>query len=228
MFGLATDALSGRASAVALCYRLCYRLGGTAMGYAVKKRSQWYAVGYEGLDPLTGRDRRRWHPADNEYAAQQLAASLPRSRGGAAHGMTLARFMRDRWLPAREGRLRPTTAFRYRQMTERYVLSRLGRVPLRRLTVTHLLDLYSALRRDGRHDGGPLAPKTVLNVHQILRTALGDAERQGLVARNVAALMDPPCHGLAPEQRCWNLAQLQGFLEVAMTHRLGPASGLPP
>jgi integrase len=35
--------------------------------------------------------------------------------------------------------------------------------------------------------------------------------------------MDPPCHGLAPEQRCWNLADLQAFLDVAMTHRLGPA-----
>ncbi|HVM15416.1 MAG TPA: tyrosine-type recombinase/integrase [Egibacteraceae bacterium] len=193
------------------------------MGYAVKKRNRWYAVVYEGLDPLTGRDRRRWHPAVDEADARRVAASLRPPARSAAHGMTLARFMRERWLPGREGRLRPTTAFRYWGMTERYILPRLGRVPVRRLTVTHLIDLYAALRRDGRQDGAPLAPKTVLNVHQILRTALGDAERQGLVARNVAALMDPPCHGLAPEQRCWNLTELQGFLAVAMTHRLGPA-----
>jgi integrase len=63
----------------------------------------------------------------------------------------------------------------------------------------------------------------VLNVHQILRTALGDAERAGLVHRNVARLMDPPCHGVAPEQQCWNEHQLRTFLQVAMTHRLGPA-----
>ncbi len=63
----------------------------------------------------------------------------------------------------------------------------------------------------------------MLNVHQILRTALGDAERSGLVHRNVARLMDPPCHGAAPEQRCWNEHQLRQFLHVAMTHRLGPA-----
>ena len=34
---------------------------------------------------------------------------------------------------------------------------------------------------------------------------------------------EPPCHGAAPEQRCWNEHQLRQFLHVAMTHRLGPA-----
>jgi hypothetical protein len=54
-----------------------------------------------------------------------------------------------------------------------------------------------------------LAPRTVLNVHQILVTALGVTERSGLVHRNVARLMDPPRHGAAPEQRCWNEHQLR-------------------
>lgn len=108
-------------------------------------------------------------------------------------------------------------------MIDRYVVPHIGRVPLRNLTVTHLEDLYARLRSSGRHDGGPLAPKTVLNVHQILRTALGDAERAGLVHRNVARLMDPPGHGAAPEQRCWNEHELGQFLQVAIEHRLGPA-----
>ena len=59
LFGFPTDSLVGVASDDPLCYRFRYRLGGTEMGYAVKKRNQWYAVGYEGLDPVTGRDRRR-------------------------------------------------------------------------------------------------------------------------------------------------------------------------
>ena len=172
------------------------------MAYVVRKRDQWYAVSYEGLDPATGRDRRRWHRATDEANAMVIAAGLPGSHRDRSHGITLARFMRTRWLPACAARLRPTTAFRYAQMAERYVLPRLGRVPLRRLTVTHLDDLYAELRRSGRQDGQPLAPKTVLNVHQILRTALGDAERQGLVSRNVAQLAGPPCHGTAPEQQC--------------------------
>ena len=94
-------------------------------------------------------------------------------------------------------------------------------LPLRSLTIVHLKGLYADLRRCGRNDGAPLAPKKVLNVHQILRTALGDAERQGLVARNLARLMDPPCHGIAPEQLCCNAHQLSDFLDVARGHRLG-------
>ena len=47
-------------------------------------------------------------------------------------------------------------------MIDRYVLPHIGRVPLRSLTITHLEDLYAHLRRSGRQDGGPLAPKTVL------------------------------------------------------------------
>lgn len=195
------------------------------MGYVVNRQDRWYAVSYEGMDPLTGRDRRRWHPAVDEATARDLAAALPaaRTRSSASHGMTVARFMRTRWLPACEGRLRPTTSFRYRQMTERYVLPHLGRVPLRRLTIVHLERLYAELRTRGRQDGEPLAPKTVLNVHQVLRTALGDAERKGLVTRNVARFMDPPCPGIAPEQRCWDDAELRAFLDMASDHRLGPA-----
>jgi hypothetical protein len=63
----------------------------------------------------------------------------------------------------------------------------------------------------------------VLNAHQVLRTALGDAERQGLVTRNVARMIDPPCYGTAPEQSCWNQEELRAFLRAAAAHRLAPA-----
>ena len=193
------------------------------MGYVINRDGRWYAVSYQGIDPITGRDRRRWHRASDEAEARALADTLASARHTSTRGMTVSRYLCTRWLPTRQDRLRPTTAFRYEQMIDRYVLPHIGRVPMRSLTITHLEDLYAHLRRSGRHDGGPLAPKTVLNVHQILRTALGDAERSGLVQRNVARLMDPPCHGAAPEQRCWNEHQLRQFLHVAMTHRLGPA-----
>jgi hypothetical protein len=161
------------------------------MGYVTNRDGRWYAVSYEALDPLTGRDRRRWHRSDDEADARARADALPSARPPSTRGVTVSRYLCTRWLPTRQDRLRPTTAFRYEKMIDRYVVPHIGRVPLRSLTVTHLEDLYAHLRRSGRHDGGPLAPKTVLNVHQILRTALGDAERAGLVHRNVARLMDP-------------------------------------
>ena len=36
-------------------------------GYVAQKGARFYAVIYEGVDPLTGRERRRWHPAGMQY-----------------------------------------------------------------------------------------------------------------------------------------------------------------
>jgi hypothetical protein len=46
-------------------------------GYVAKKGECYYAVIYEGIDPLTGRERRRWHPAGScEADARALATQL--------------------------------------------------------------------------------------------------------------------------------------------------------
>ncbi len=46
-------------------------------GYVARKGNRWYAVIYEGLDPVTGRERRSWH------AAGTPRVELPREeRGG--------------------------------------------------------------------------------------------------------------------------------------------------
>jgi hypothetical protein len=37
-------------------------------GYVAQKGDRFYAVIYEGLDPVTGRERRRWHPAGTNRA----------------------------------------------------------------------------------------------------------------------------------------------------------------
>jgi hypothetical protein len=46
-------------------------------GYVAQRRGRYYAVIYEGLDPVTGRERRRWHPAGTNRAdAERLAIEL--------------------------------------------------------------------------------------------------------------------------------------------------------
>jgi integrase len=194
------------------------------MGYVVEREGRWYAVGYEGLHPTTGADRRRWHRASDEQSARLVAATLPgRPRRDTGFGLTLARFVRTRWLPAKQPTLKPSTFYRYQAMSEAYLLPHLGRVPLRAMTSVQLERLYAHLLSAGAKDGGPLAPKTVLNVHQIVRKALADAERKGLVVRNVALVVDPPRVTASPEQRCWDEAQLRRFLRKAEEHRLLPA-----
>lgn len=222
MCGLMTFIAAAATCAAALRYRFRYREE-EQVGYVVEREGRWYAVGYEGLHPTTGAELRRWHRAADENAARSLAAALPSKGRPGEYGMTLARFVRTQWLPPKRNALKPSTFHRYEAMSEQYLLPHLGRVPLRSLTSTDLERLYARLLASGARDDGPLAPKTVLNVHQIIRKALGDALRKGLVVRNVAVAVDPPRVTASPEQRCWNEDQLRRFLHEAKQHRLYPA-----
>lgn len=110
------------------------------------------------------------------------------------------------------------------QKTKRHILPTLGRKRLRRLRPQHLENLYDSMLHpaDGRR---PLAPKTVYEVHLIIRGALADAVRRGLVTRNVALLANAPKLRSIPkvEQKAWTAAQLRLFLRAAAGHRLFPA-----
>ena len=82
-------------------------------GYVVRKGDRYYAVIYEGTDPLTGRDRRRWYPAGiDKAAAEALASDLAdrhRRRGGHERAsLTIAVYLTQRWLPAKHLALRPS------------------------------------------------------------------------------------------------------------------------
>ncbi len=52
-------------------------------GYVAHKGNRWYAVIYEGLDPVTGRERRSWHPAGTDrQEAEKLTARLAAELNG--------------------------------------------------------------------------------------------------------------------------------------------------
>jgi hypothetical protein len=52
-------------------------------GYLVKKGCRYYAVVYEGTDPLTRKQRRSWTPAGkNRRDAERLLAELVQAHNG--------------------------------------------------------------------------------------------------------------------------------------------------
>jgi integrase len=197
-------------------------------GYVARKGERWYAVIYEGLDPVTGRERRSWHAAGTERAeAETLAARLAGQRNGRddeVRSLTFGAYVTTTWLPGKRLTLRISTWDGYRRKVERHILPTLGRIAIRRLRPAHLEALYERLLHptDGRR---PLAPKSVLEVHLIIRGALADAVRKGLVARNVALVAHAPRLRSIPrvEHQVWTPEQLQTFLRAAAGHRLFPA-----
>lgn len=73
--------------------------------------------------------------------------------------------------------------------------------------------------------GADGAPKTVLEIHLIIRGALNDAVRRGIVTRNVALVAHAPKVRSIPkvEPQAWTAQELRAFLREAAGHRLFPA-----
>jgi integrase len=197
-------------------------------GYVARKGDRWYAVIYDGLDPVTGRERRRWRPAGaNQADAERLAHQLAAERNGRndeARSLSFGAYLTTRWLPGKRLSLRPTTWDGYRRKVDRHILPTIGHVPIRRLRPAHLETRYDSKLHpiDGRR---ALAPKTVLEVHLIIRGALADAVRHGVIARNVALVAHAPRLRSIPkvEPQPWNAEQLRAFLQASAGHRLLPA-----
>jgi integrase len=193
-------------------------------GYVARKGNRWYAVIYEGTDPITGRERRSWHPAGCERAdAERLASRLASERDGAddgARSLSFGAFLTSRWLPGKRLVLAASTYNGYRRNVEGHVVPALGRIGLRRLRPHHLEAFYDGLLhpRDGRP---PLAPKTVYEIHLVIRGALSDAVRRGLIHRNVALVAHAPSLRSIPrvEQASWTAEELRAFLRAAAGHR---------
>jgi integrase len=196
-------------------------------GYVARKGDRYYAVIYQGLDPLTGRERRRWHPAGTDQArAQQLATHLAdrwcRNGGHDRGSLTVAVYLTQRWLPSKQLTLRASTWDAYRRVIDLHVVPRIGRVPLRHVRPDHLERLYADLLDAGRADGtGGLHNKTVVEIHMVLRRALDDAVRRGWIVTNPARVAHAPKRRplASTTSRVWNAQQLQAFLDSTSDHR---------
>ncbi len=195
-------------------------------GYVARKGHRFYALIYEGTDPITGRERRRWHPAGTDRAAAEILASdlaeRRRADGPERCSLTLAVYLTQRWLPAKHLDLRASTHDAYRRNIDLHVIPRIGRVPLRHLRPDHFERLYADLLHDGRADGtGGLSNKTVVEIHMILRRALDDATRRGLLVTNPLRIAHAPKRRplSSTTSRVWTAEQLREFLAFSRTHR---------
>lgn len=195
-------------------------------GYVAQRRGRFYAVIYEGRDPVTGKEVRRWHPAGTDRAeAERLASKLAiqeQSRIGAVRSLTFGAYLTGQWLPSKKLHLATSTYRGYERNVHRHILPVLGRVALRRLRYQQIEALYESLLHPAIGRG--LAPKTVYEVHLVIRGSLADALRRGLVNRNVATVARAPKQRFLQKSagRSWTDDELRRFLRTAAGHRHFP------
>jgi len=164
-------------------------------GYVAQRRGRFYAVIYQGLDPVTGRERRTWHPAGTDRAAaERLAVRLAIEEQGRAdqvRALTFGAYLTGQWLPGKKLQLATSTYRGYERNVHRHVLPALGRIGLRRLRHHHIEALYDQLLTPSI-ERPALAPETIYEVHLVIRGALEEAVRRGLLTRNVALIARSP------------------------------------
>jgi len=126
---------------------------------------------------------------------------------------TVSEFLSE-WLDAVRHRLRPKTFRSYEQIVRVHLVPFLGAIPLAKLQPHHVQQLVAS-----RLDLG-LSPRTADYCRVVLRAALNDAVRWGIIARNVAQLADPPRQE-RPAIEPWDIDEARRLLSVARHDRPG-------
>jgi hypothetical protein len=139
---------------------------------------------------------RRWFVRQRgrtTYGGNRMRGVMSREGTYVGRSTVTVKRVCDDWLAGKRG-VRPTTLAGYRDVLKP-VVAAYGSLPVQRLTKRHLDDLIPLLTAGGlaRTDGRsrrPWSARTVNSMLFVLGEVLGDAMRQGLVTRNVAALVD--------------------------------------
>lgn len=182
-----------------------------------------------GPDASGRRRQRRIGPyrsrRDAELAAAKAINDVASGQVGDPKGMTLERYLRERWLPAREVRgLKPTTLANYRWVCEHYLIPALGQVKLAKLTSPEVVAFFDRFSREAGRRGAPRSARTIALTHRVLSMALSHAVRTGVISRNPAegARDDLPRGAPPTEPTTWSPEQLVLFLRHTSTDRLHP------
>lgn len=174
---------------------------------------RWAAVmdgGYQN-----GRRHRRFFYAKTEREARERLMEAQRDHApGLAmpDGRTTVGAFLTEWMSQAD--VRPSTLASYSAKMRTHVIPAIGGIPLGRLTP---IDVGRVLRE--AHSRG-LAPRTLAQTRAILRAALNDARRMGLITRNAAALAELPVKVEDYEPVFLTPEQAAAFLDLVRGDRL--------
>jgi integrase len=164
-------------------------------------------------DAVTGRPVRRYLSGKTLAEVKAKLAAMRAER--TPKTPTVASYA-ERWLILVRHRVRPSTHRAYRTAITRHIIPALGKVELGRLRPSDVEAMTTDML-----DGG-LAPGTAGLARRVLVVALSDAERDGLVVRNVARLARGPRQREAPP-RSLSAAEVRRLTAVAQEDdHIGP------
>jgi integrase len=167
-------------------------------------------LGWEG-----GKRKRKSYFGATQAAVQEklLAARSDHSKGLliSSKSQTLGAFLDDWLIRSLKPRAKARAFESFSTIVKLHVKPTMGAVALHKLNPQHIQRLLN-------EKGAKLSPQTVGNIKTVLRSALAQALKWGLVSRNSAALVDAP---RIPRRQVvpFDAVQANGLLEAACGSR---------
>lgn len=184
----------------------------------IVKRGEGYAVVLDLGKGPDGKRRRKWHSGftSEREAKRFLVQALREMETGdyvepakTTVGEWLTKWLESYAKPA----LAPTTFELYQNNVKVHLVPALGGVKLQKLTSVHVQELLARLQAEGK------AQWTIHGIYRVLHKALNDAVRAGLVARNVADMVNKPKQERKPRPTL-DPEEARRFLDAAREDRL--------
>jgi integrase len=197
-------------------------------GYIRRRGAGSWEVTVElGIDPVTNKRIRqtrnlRGNRRDAERVQAQLINAVDTGAYTDSRQGTVADYL-ERWLRDYAAQtVAPRTFEGYRGVVRTRIVPSLGSIRLGQLRPAHIVAAERAWLEGGRmRDGGPLAPRSVVQTHRILREALQQAVKWQMLTVNPADAVSPPRvpHG---EMHAFDAAQTARFLQAIGRTEFGP------
>ena len=158
-------------------------------GTVFKRADGLWVARFDLPEDGTGR-RRRWQgtsrtQADALKKMREARRQVEETGSVAGKSQKVSQWL-DSWIDTHvTPRLRPGTAKDYRTTVSTHIKPRLGGYRLNELTPAHVRKMHADVL-------AAVSLATANKAHRVLRASLSDAEREGLVVRNVAKLVQTP------------------------------------
>jgi len=197
---------------------------------SISKRKDGRWMGRYTVYTANGPKQKSIYGKTREEVAQKLTKAMADRDGGLyfeAENLTISAFL-ERWLnDSVRGSVRASTYKSYRRQVDRYIVPAIGRTKLKKLAPAHVQGLYRSMLDRG------LATRTVQYTHAVLRRAMKQAVRWGMIPRNPCDDTDPPklqreeIRPLDREQACRLLEAAEGDRLEAL-YKLALHTGMRP
>ena len=148
---------------------------GTIRQRSKVRKDSWTVQIYTGVDARTG--KKRYHSeavkgtmALAERRLTELLREVDTGTFVERSRLTVAEYL-EQWLQdIAATRVSNRTLEGYKGNLDRYIVPKLGKIPLEKLTPRHVQQMEGQLVKGGRRNGGQLSPRTELQVHRVLST----------------------------------------------------------